>query len=442
MKKKWITLAVLVLAMVWVCTGCNSPVKEKDIKEDLENYTKERLLDDGQKIDKVEIDKRSTDKQQKLDEIWCTVTVKDSNLEYQKHYILTYLLYDQGGWNLDEVDSDESKKDTVIPVKGVTKKDVKESLEGKKLKTEEGKWNIESGEIKSLKIQSQKTDLEKKTDNLTVKITLDSEVENASGKVNMKYVFDDGWVLKTVKGQGKLKISAKKDKALNASGDDLISDLEKEEIYYAVNPDERSDDDEGSIMTDPIQYNIKKDEMSNFKIVSDKRRNKGKDVIYKCSFDMKKTMMSCNMEAEMEYIYDTEEDENGWYLDNISTKIKPDSLSCDLQGEWKGAYEGIGLESGNAELNITSVDGNNITGVYSYTPDTVNDSIGLHSGSYNVSGTLDPEYLYLKLTAGDWVNQPNNEGAFEKQDIKAEFNFVDGTIVGRGQDNVLFTVKK
>lgn len=258
----------------------------------------------------------------------------------------------------------------------------------------------------------------------------------------MKYVFDDGWVLKTVKGQGKLKISAKKDKALNASGDDLISDLEKEEIYYAVNPDERSDDDEGSIMTDPIQYNIKKDEMSNFKIVSDKRRNKGKDVIYKCSFDMKKAMMSCNMEAEMEYIYDTEEDENGWYLDNISTKIKPDSLSCDLQGEWKGTYEGIGLESGNAELNITSVDGNNITGVYSYTPDTVNDSIGLHSGSYNVSGTLDPEYLYLKLTAGDWVNQPNNEGAFEKQDIKAEFNFVDGTIVGRGQDNVLFTVKK
>ena len=76
------------------------------------------------------------------------MTVKDSNLEYQKHYILTYLLYDQGGWNLDEVDSDESKKDTVIPVKGVTKKDVKESLEGKKLKTEEGKWNIESGEIK------------------------------------------------------------------------------------------------------------------------------------------------------------------------------------------------------------------------------------------------------------------------------------------------------
>ena len=74
----------------------------------------------------------------------------------------------------------------------------------------------------------------------------------------MKYVFDDGWVLKTVKGQGKLKISAKKDKALNASGDDLISDLEKEEIYYAVNPDERSDDDEGSIMTDPIQYNIKR----------------------------------------------------------------------------------------------------------------------------------------------------------------------------------------
>lgn len=442
MKKRLITLIALMVAIVWVCTGCSSAVKEKDIKEDLENYTKERLLDDGQKIDKVEIDKRNTDKQQKLDEIWCTVTVKDSNLEYQKHYILIYLLYDQGGWNLDEVDSDESKKDTVIPVKGVTKKNVKESLEGKTVKTEEGKWNIESGEIKSLEIQSQKTDLKKKTDNLTVQITLDSEIETASGEIKIKYAFDDEWGLKTVKEQEKLKVSSKKDKALNKSEDDLISDLEKEDIYYAVNQDERSDDDEGSIMTDPIQYNIKKDEISNFKIVSDKRRNKGKDVIYKCSFDMKKTMMSCNMEAELEYIYATEEDEEGWYLNSISTKIKQDSLTCDLQGEWKGTYEGVGLELGNAELNITSVDGNNITGVYSYTPDTVNDSIGLHSGSYNVSGTLDQEYLYLNLTAGDWVNQPNNVDPFEKQDIKAEFNFEDGTIVGRGQDNVLFTVKK
>lgn len=136
MKKKLIALIAFFVVIVCMCTGCNRTVKEKDIKADLESYTQSSIVEDGQKIDKVEIEKRNTDKKQKYDQIWCAVTIKDGNIEYKNHYILTYLLYDQGGWNLEDVSSDDSKKDTVAPLKGVTKKNIKESLEDECIKVD------------------------------------------------------------------------------------------------------------------------------------------------------------------------------------------------------------------------------------------------------------------------------------------------------------------
>ena len=230
MKKKLIALIAFFVVIVCMCTGCNRTVKEKDIKADLESYTQSSIVEDGQKIDKVEIEKRNTDKKQKYDQIWCAVTIKDGNIEYKNHYILTYFLYDQGGWNLEDVSSDDSKKDTVAPLKGVTKKNIKESLEDECIKVDGKKWIIEPEEIKDIEIKKQKTDLKAKTDKLTVKITLESKVEKVSGELKLKYRFTDDWIFDSLKKQGEFKVSNKKGKALETSEETLISAIENEEI--------------------------------------------------------------------------------------------------------------------------------------------------------------------------------------------------------------------
>lgn len=59
-----------------MCTGCSSVAKEKDIKEDLEQFSEWDFLEKGEKIDKVVIEKRKTVKEQKEDTVWCVVTTK------------------------------------------------------------------------------------------------------------------------------------------------------------------------------------------------------------------------------------------------------------------------------------------------------------------------------------------------------------------------------
>ena len=420
MKKKLIALIAFFVVIVCMCTGCNRTVKEKDIKADLESYTQSSIVEDGQKIDKVEIEKRNTDKKQKYDQIWCAVTIKDGNIEYKNHYILTYLLYDQGGWNLEDVSSDDSKKDTVAPLKGVTKKNIKESLEDECIKVDGKKWIIEPKEIKDIEIKKQKTDLKAKTDKLTVKITLESKVEKVSGELKLKYRFTDDWIFDSLKKQGEFKVSNKKGKALETSEETLISAIENEEISY-----------------DSEEFSVNQEDISNFKIESEKVKVKGEQITYKCSFDFKKTVMSCNIKSEITYEIGND---GKWNESGIKTEIDSESVKFDLTGEWKGTFEGIGAEVGTAELNITNMGGDNISAVYSYIPDTQTEYV--HSGSYNVSGSLDKENRLLKLTAGDWVNAPAKPGAFEKLDISAEIDFENGTITGKGHDSVTFTVKK
>lgn len=439
MKKKWKLLIVVVIALVCMCTGCNSTVKEKDIKEDLENYTKESILGDEQKIDKVEIEKRNTNKQQKTDEVWCTVTITDSNIEYQKHYVLTYLLYDQGGWNLDEVTSDDSQKDTVKPLKGVNKNDIKESLLNYCINVNGEEWEIESGEIKEIEIKNQKTNLKKKTDNLMVKITLESRAEIATGEIKLKYKFTNQWNRESLEEQGKFKLSDKKEKKLDISEEKLLSAIEKDEITYKVKKEENTQNDNDMVTIDTdnsIDFSVTKDEISNLKIESEQRKYKGEKRIYKCSFDVKKNVMSCNIKAEILY----ELNEKKWEVTRIDTEIPADSVTFDLVGEWKGTFKGVGGNVGNAELNITNMDGNNITATYSYTPEVEMNYV--NSGSYNVSGTFDVESRGLNLTAGDWIDKPEKPGAFEKSDIVAEVDFTKGTITGKGHNGIVFTVEK
>lgn len=55
-------------------------------------------------------------------------------------------------------------------------------------------------------------------------------------------------------------------------------------------------------------------------------------------------------------------------------------------------------------LNISEVNGDEVSGSYSYTPDRIDKYT--QPGSYSFSGTIDKETLMLNLKAGEWISKP------------------------------------
>ena len=178
MKKNWVILITLILSLV-VLVGCGASVaKEKQIQEDLEAFSDRVFLDDGESISSVVIEKRDTDKKQKTDRVWCTVTTEKDDISYEKGVLLYYYLYDKAGWELDDYTVDDSEKWVVRPLKGVNEGEISASLVGKTIRVDNEEWEISEGEVSNLSIQSQNTDLEKNSDQVTMNVVLESDVES------------------------------------------------------------------------------------------------------------------------------------------------------------------------------------------------------------------------------------------------------------------------
>ena len=81
------------LTGVLVCaiTACGAKTADESrIKQELESNQQFHVLQDGETIDEVVIEKRQTDKEQKTDKVWCSVSTNDTEAAYQKNVVLTH----------------------------------------------------------------------------------------------------------------------------------------------------------------------------------------------------------------------------------------------------------------------------------------------------------------------------------------------------------------
>ena len=147
---------------------------------------------------------------------------------------------------------------------------------------------------------------------------------------------------------------------------------------------------------------------------------------------LSKSNVSYTLQIEYGYGYDGE-----WLAPAITVNAVLDAGDINLSGKWTGTYNGAG-DKGKVELNITSDDGKNYSGTYTYTP---NESYG-HEGSYEVSGTFNSDTMQLKLTAGEWVSKSGKPDAIEKQDISAIYYVDRSEMKGTGQMGYIFDVTK
>lgn len=425
MKRRTKKLFILAIGLTIALTGCKSVAKEKDIQKDLELSSNSNVVDSDEQISNIKIEKRQTEKKQKKDIVWCTVTTEDADTSYEKQVKATYYLYDKG-WELEEVSVNSSEDWIRTPLKGIDEENIPMSLEEREIKVNDGDvWEINPNKIK-IKVKKQETNLDKKTDKVTLDVVLDDDVEEAKGVLVVDYKFEKSWKLDSVKQKEDFKASVKKDRALNLTEDDLIEALSKEKITLS-GENVNAFNAEQDIM-------VSKEEVKDFKIESQKSTERGTKQELTCSCKLEKENSTYGL--SINYIYAAGESKK-WNQVSITTEFKLESIN--LQGEWIGNYDGIGTE-GTATLNITAIEGNKITALYSYTPF----QIGSYNepGSYNVSGTIDRESMIMNLQAGDWVDEPDRPGSYEKCDIRAIYCIDEDKIEGLGQENSEIELKR
>lgn len=417
MRKKCLLIMPVILMTFLVCTGCTGMVKEKDIKEDLRNY--EDFLEEGEKIDKVVLEKRDTDKEQNEDTIWCVITTQDSKIAYEKETILYYHKYDKGGWLLDEVEVESSNEWKITPLKGIEEQDIPSTLDGIFVQVDGEPWEILESEVDELSINKRETDIEEKTDEVTMTFTLKGKVEKVKGKLIINYIFEDKWEIDKVLEAQDFVVEAISEKALNVGENELIEKLTQETISYGG----------GASLQQEIA--IAKEELSDFKIDKQESKEKGTEQSIYCSCALNK--MNVVLELQMIFFYSYSE---SWELSR--TDVTAETKSLDILGKWSGESIRPG-KSDQVVLDINEVEGNKIIGVYYFTPDEITNFS--QAGSYNVSGTIDEKTLNMELTAGDWIEQPKQD-AFMRQDITAVINVDMGIIEGTGHHGYVFRVEK
>jgi len=417
MKKKWFLTGVFLLMMLTLA-GCGKKVAdEEQIQADLETYSQESILDDDEKIIAVTIDKRQTQKDNKTDVVWCTLQTEGERCAYEKSIVLTYTLYDEGGWMLDEVSDGDRSEWVITPLTGVNEDEIPASLSGMNITANNETWDVTQENMKSIFVDSHETNLEEQKDTVTVTLTVDDLVEEASGQLVINYSFDHGkWIMDSISGNENFSAAVKGGMELNATKDILLDAVNGQSYEY--NPQEPSIYSKQEIV-------INKDEVTEFVIERQESSSKGTSQQYFCNCILTKPNAVFALVIEIPYLYS-----DAWNIQPIS--VTAECTSVDITGKWTGtnAY------SRNCELNITEMDAEgNISGTYSDQGKS-----GQKPYSYNVAGKINRDTLEITLEAGDMIGEKPYSW-FKPEDITAKIN-VDEELISGNADLLFWLIRQ
>ncbi|MBD5504899.1 MAG: hypothetical protein HDR09_14500 [Lachnospiraceae bacterium] len=385
-----ILMGVLILSMFSISACGQKVADEEQIKQELEEDSKFQFLRGDEQIEEVVIEKRQTVKEQKTDTVWCTVTTSNTEASCQKNVILSYGLYDKTGWLLDDIEVESKDKWIMTPLKGIEESNLSALLSGQVLVIDEEEWPIAQENLLSVKIEEQQTNLEQRTDQVTISLKLDDKLVRAEGKIEVLFTFDQEWEFDSIISKEDLTVSMKEEYVINVSEDDLMAKVLESELPVGETKQTIS---------------VGEQEISNFKIEEQKSEAKGSRQVYRCSYHVNKPQVT--LAAESQVVYEYQEGE-GWKSAKSSATSQIESTS--IAGNWSGTYRDV-FSKKKAELDIIEVqDDGTVSAVYTF-----------DEGSYELSGTWNRESLELWLEAGDWIVEPSKiRISNDKEDIIGE----------------------
>lgn len=370
----------LLMSMLIICIlglfGCGKKTAdEEQIRQDLETNEELQFLREGEQIKDIVIEKRQTEKEQKTDTVWCTITTNDTAVSCEKQVVLSYGLYDKTGWVLDHIEVEPKEQWDMTPLKGIDANDLSQLLYGQGITLGEDEWLITKESLLKAEIENQQTDLEQKTDQITISLALDDKLERIEGTIEVLFTFQQEWKYDSLISKDGLTVSVKDEYRMNRSENDLISKIIEKELPVG--------ETKQTIIAE-------KQEISDFKIEEQKAESKGSRQIFQCSYKVSKSHIVFEMESTITYAY---QDGVGW--NGSVNKTISKVISSDIAGNWSGTYLRIATKE-KAKLHISEVkEDGTVTADYTFA-----------EGSYELSGTWNPENLELWLEAGNWIEEP------------------------------------
>ncbi|MCM1386012.1 MAG: hypothetical protein NC231_01685 [Bacillus sp. (in: Bacteria)] len=388
------------MLIMFALAGCGAKVADEEkIQTDLTSYKQKDFLAADEKITEIVIDKRQTEKDDKIDTVWCSVQTEDARCAYEKDFTLTYSLYDEGGWILDEVDVNNRSEWVITPLTGVSNEEISASLSGINITADNESWYVTKDNIKAMSVNNQETNLENETDVVTVSLTVDDLVEEAKGELLIHYIFrNGGWVMDSMLGNENFTADMKTSAALSIDDTALFNAVNGQVFEYGSQ-----------------EISVNKDEISDFMVKGQELSNKGTVQKYLCSCTLTKPCATFSLDIAVPYYY-----AEGW--NEQSADITAKCTSVDIVGVWSGTTLGD-----YNELNITEMDENgNISGSYVH-----RGPIKLDIYSYYVTGAVKWDTLGIYLTVGDVIEEAKE---WKIKDINAYINIEDSTIEGTGYE--------
>lgn len=299
MIKKYLLLIMLVITCMTL-SACGNKPKEDKVKEDIKNYLDEKF-DEEEVIEVIEITDSYTKEDSKEKEFYCKVNSNDGEISYEKHFVVTYKKYDKNGWILEEVEENNEIEWTREPLVGVSENLLRHLLNGTFVEVNEESWCIEEINIKDILIKEQNTDIEAKKDEILVELIIEDEVAEASGELNINFIFDDEWKIDSISGKDKFISKIKPEKELKITAEDIISLIEGKINYIDI---ERKNGEVYIITSNTSNtITIGRGEISDLIIESHESENKGKHQIYYGKFSLVRPNASYKFSFQIMYVY-------------------------------------------------------------------------------------------------------------------------------------------
>lgn len=364
---------IALLILVIVLTETSKGINKNDIKK---YYLENDCLDKNEVIKGIEIVSKEETEDGKL-KISTVIVTEDGECRYtQEGGVICYK--SSKGWEIQNVFSEHSSDYDVEPLKGISEKNIKETLDGTSVTIDNEIWTVSESNISNIKIKNQNTNLKEKKDSLSVSIIIDDSVQQAKVSFNLKYSFDRKWNLEKLTENGKFTVSTKPGKELNITEEDIISDLDQKKLKFGND-------------TSSQDFTIKKNELSDLKINEKVITDKGKSVNYICSATVTKDFSTFYLDVSIAYYYSQH-----WEFQNFSATAKCESVNIN------GTLQGTNTYGWPCRLVLSSFDTNgNISGSYYY------DGYSGNKGhSFNVSGNLDLKTFKLRLEPGTIISKP------------------------------------
>lgn len=405
---------IILLSILIVCVlglaGCGKKVADEEkIKQDLDVVLNNGYLSEGEKIDSIVVEKRQTEKKQKIDVVWCKIITSDETVSYEKEAVVTYGLYDKDGWIFDDVSVNDEDEWILTPLQGVSEDDVAEVLQGQTVMIDGESWYIENN-IDKINIITQDTSLEQKQDKITADVSILSDVLIAHGEVQMTFKFDKKWDVESYEITTPFESGYQPDKQLIISEQDLISIITENPVLFMENTEEQQ------------KINVSEAEIKNFIIDDNLVSDMGLANTYNCSFDLNKKGASFEVEVTIPYRYYME---SGWEREEISystVSVKTVDFSV-LEGTWEGQMSEFDVSNNTmqmAEWEIAEIaDDGNVTM-------TIN--LPKENRSCILVGYVDSNNLGISLEFSEWIKKPARTAYIYEPKIQGILDVDNGTI--------------